>query len=94
MRAIGRCVVVLDEGNQQLGGGAERHETTEELIGELLTFLNDQQDAFFILTANEIASLPDAFTRPGRFDAVYFVDLPSRRAAGGDLVDLPPEVRD
>ena len=76
IRAIGKCVVVLDEGNQQLGGGAERHETTEELIGELLTYLNDQQDAFFLLTANEIASLPDAFTRAGRFDAVYFVDLP------------------
>ncbi len=76
IRATGKCVVVLDEGNQQLGGGAERHETTEELIGELLTYLNDQQDAFFLLTANEIASLPDAFTRAGRFDAVYFVDLP------------------
>ena len=77
IRATGKCVVVLDEGNQQLGGGAERHETTEELIGELLTYLNDQQDAFFLLTANEIASLPDAFTRAGRFDAVYFVDLPA-----------------
>jgi len=79
VRAIGKCVVVLDEGNQQLGGGAERHETTEELIGELLTYLNDQQDAFFLLTANEIASLPDAFTRAGRFDAVYFVDLPNAK---------------
>jgi hypothetical protein len=77
IRAVGRCVVVLDEGNQQLGGGAERHETTEELIGELLSFLNDQRDAFFILTANEIESLPDALTRAGRFDAVYFVDLPT-----------------
>ena len=83
IRAIGRCVVVLDEGNQQLGGGAERHETTEELIGELLTFLNDQQDAFFILTANEIASLPDAFTRAGRFDGVYFVDLPTAEQREG-----------
>ncbi len=79
VRAIGKCVVVLDEGNQQLGGGAERHETTEEMIAELLTYLNDQQDAFFILTANEIASLPDAFTRPGRFDGVYFVDLPGAK---------------
>ena len=78
VRAIGRCVVVLDEGNQQLGGGAGAPvETTEELIGELLTYLNDQQDAFYLLTANEIASLPDAFTRPGCFDGVYFVDLPS-----------------
>lgn len=77
IRAIGPCVVVLDEGNQQLGGGAERHETTEEMIGELLTFLNDQQDAYFILTANEIKSIPDPLTRPGRFDAVFFVDLPT-----------------
>jgi hypothetical protein len=60
VRAVGRCVVVLDEGNQQLGGGAERHETTEEMIGELLTFFNDQEGAFFLLTANEIATLPDA----------------------------------
>ena len=77
IKAIGPCVVVLDEGNQQLGGGAERHETTEEMIGELLTFLNDQQDAYIILTANEIKSIPDALTRPGRFDRVYFVDLPN-----------------
>jgi hypothetical protein len=77
IRAIGPCVVVLDEGNQQMGGGSERHETTEEMIGELLTFLNDQQEAYFILTANEIKSIPDALTRPGRFDAVFFVDLPS-----------------
>ena len=77
IKAIGPCVVVLDEGNQQLGGGAERHETTEEMIGELLTFLNDQQDAYVIMTANEIKSIPDALTRPGRFDRVYFVDLPS-----------------
>ena len=77
IKAIGPCVVVLDEGNQQLGGGAERHETTEEMIGELLTFLNDQQDAYVIMTANEIRSIPDALTRPGRFDRVYFVDLPS-----------------
>ena len=43
----------------------------------MLPFLNDQQAAYILLTANEIKSIPDALTRPGRFDAVFFVDLPA-----------------
>jgi hypothetical protein len=77
IRHVGRSVVMIDEGNQQLGGGTERHDVTERLIGSLLSYMQDQQEAYFLLTANEVKSLPDAFTRPGRFDAVFFVDLPT-----------------
>ena len=76
IRQLGRCVVMFDEGNQQLGGGRDRHEVTGRLIGSLLSFMQDQSGAFFVLTANEIASLPGPLMRAGRMDAVYFVDLP------------------
>ncbi len=76
IRQIGRCVVMFDEGNCQLGGSRDRHEVTGRLIGSLLSFMQDQSGAFFVLTANEVASLPGPLMRAGRMDAVYFVDLP------------------
>jgi len=76
IRQLGRCVVMFDEGNQQFGGSRDRHEVTGRLIGSMLSFMQDQSGAFFVLTANEIASLPGPLMRAGRMDAVYFVDLP------------------
>lgn len=76
IRQLGRCVVMFDEGNQQFGGSRDRHEVTGRLIGAILSFMQDQTGAFFVLTANEIASLPGPLMRAGRMDAVYFVDLP------------------
>jgi SpoVK/Ycf46/Vps4 family AAA+-type ATPase len=64
------------EGNQQFGGSRDRHEVTGRLIGAMLSFMQEQAGAFFVLTANEIASLPGPLMRAGRMDAVYFVDLP------------------
>jgi hypothetical protein len=76
IKQLGRCVVLFDEGNQQLGGGRDRHEVTGRLIGSLLSFMQDQSGAFFVLTANEIATIPAPLMRAGRMDAVYFLDLP------------------
>jgi hypothetical protein len=76
IRQLGRCVVMFDEGNCQFGGSRDRHEVTGRLIGAMLSFMQDQSGAFFVLTANEVASLPGPLMRAGRMDAVYFVDLP------------------
>ncbi|MCX7428794.1 MAG: AAA family ATPase [Planctomycetia bacterium] len=77
IRQLGRCVVMFDEGNQQFGGSRDRHEVTGRLIGAILSFMQDSTSgAFFVLTANEVASLPGPLMRAGRMDAVYFVDLP------------------
>lgn len=76
IRQIGRCVCLMDEGNLALGGGSGRHEVTDRLVGSLLSFIQDTPGPFFILTANEIASLPAPLMRAGRMDAIYFVDLP------------------
>ena len=49
-----------------------------------LTFLNDrvaqQIPVFFVCTANNVALLPPEFQRAGRFDAVFGVGLPSKKA--------------
>lgn len=48
------------------------------LFGHLLGWLNDHtSDVFFIGTCNDISKLPPEFARAERFDAVFFIDLPS-----------------
>ena len=48
------------------------------MFGTFLTWLNDHKtDVFVVCTSNDIAKLPPEFTRAGRFDAVFFLDLPS-----------------
>jgi SpoVK/Ycf46/Vps4 family AAA+-type ATPase len=46
-------------------------------FGAMQSWLNDHtSDAFVVCTSNDIRSLPSAFTRAERFDAVWFVDFP------------------
>ena len=62
------------------------------LFGSLLTWLNDHDsDVFFIGTCNDISKLPPEFSRAERFDAIYFLDLPSvqqKRAIWKIYLDL------
>lgn len=39
--------------------------------------MNDQNKAFIVATANNIRELPAEFLRSGRFDSIWFVDLPA-----------------
>ena len=53
--------------------------TTEWAVhfGNFLTWLSEKtSDVFIIATANEVESLPAALLRGGRFDAIFWVDLP------------------
>jgi SpoVK/Ycf46/Vps4 family AAA+-type ATPase len=46
-------------------------------FGALLSHMADHAgDSFFIFTANDITKLPAEFTRAGRLNAIFFVDLP------------------
>jgi SpoVK/Ycf46/Vps4 family AAA+-type ATPase len=46
-------------------------------FGTMLSHMADHAgDSFFIFTANDIAKLPPEFTRAGRLNAIFFVDLP------------------
>ena len=48
------------------------------LFGTLLSWMNDHEsDVFLIATCNDVAKLPPEFSRAERFDALYFLDLPT-----------------
>lgn len=79
--AISPCVLWIDEiekafaGVGSVGGG---NEVTTRLFGQFLTWMQEKENTVFIVaTANDISKLPPEFLRKGRFDELFFVDLPS-----------------
>jgi ATP-dependent 26S proteasome regulatory subunit len=85
IEAMAPCVLYIDEIDKALsgaGGGALDSGVSDRQFGTLLTWFNDHEsDIFTIATCNDISRLATAskgaFTRAGRFDALFFVDLPS-----------------
>ena len=79
--AFGNCVLFLDELEKMFSGtkgGLKDSGTTMGMFSHFLTWANDQKTAFIVATANNIRELPPEFLRAGRFDAIWFVDLPTR----------------
>ncbi len=51
---------------------------SRRLLGYFLTWLQEKQaDLFLVATANDVFSLPPELVRKGRFDEIFFVDLPT-----------------
>ncbi len=51
------------------------------VLGSFLAWLQDRQgDVFVVATANDVSRLPPELLRKGRFDEIFFVDLPDREA--------------
>lgn len=62
-------------------GGDSDGGVSKRVFGTFLSWLQDRQgDVFVIATSNDIAQLPPEFIRKGRFDEVFFVDLPKPAA--------------
>ncbi|MEK7743855.1 MAG: AAA family ATPase, partial [Elusimicrobiota bacterium] len=54
---------------------------SQRILGSFLSWLQERKgDVFVVATANDIARLPPEFIRKGRFDEIFFVDLPSAPA--------------
>jgi hypothetical protein len=52
---------------------------SQRLFGAFLTWLQEKKDGVFVVAAaNDIARLPPELLRKGRFDEIFFVDLPSQ----------------
>jgi ATP-dependent 26S proteasome regulatory subunit len=80
--AIAPCILWCDEIEKGLSGlrssGQSDSGTTSRVIATFLTWMQEKKsDVFIICTANQHESLPTEFLRAGRFDEVFFVDLPS-----------------
>ena len=66
----------IEKGFAQDAGGP-----TRRVLGTLLTWLQEKEsEVFFVSTANEVKDLPPELLRKGRFDELFFVDLPDRQA--------------
>ncbi|MDO9355183.1 MAG: AAA family ATPase [Solirubrobacteraceae bacterium] len=58
-------------------GGSSDGGTSLRILGTLLTWMSERDDGVFIVaTANDISALPPELVRKGRFDELFFVDLP------------------
>jgi SpoVK/Ycf46/Vps4 family AAA+-type ATPase len=81
IEAIGRCVVWLDEIEKALAGatqGAADGGVSSDALGALLVWMQERVgEAFVIATTNDAAALPPEITRKGRFDELWWVDLPN-----------------
>jgi AAA+ superfamily predicted ATPase len=52
---------------------------SQRMFGSFLTWLQEhQQPVFVVATANDIEALPPELLRKGRFDEIFFVDLPTK----------------
>lgn len=80
IEAIGRCVLWIDEIEKAMAGsssGASDGGVSADALGVVLNWMQERtSEAFVIATANDVSSLPPELLRKGRFDEVFFVDLP------------------
>jgi len=58
-------------------GGTEDGGVSQRILGSFLSWMQDRKgEVFIVATANNIERLPPEFLRKGRFDEIFFVDLP------------------
>lgn len=81
--AISPCVLWIDELEKAfagIGGAGGAADVTTRLFGTFLTWLQEKTSlAFVVATANKIEKLPPELLRKGRFDEIFYVDLPNRK---------------
>jgi SpoVK/Ycf46/Vps4 family AAA+-type ATPase len=83
--ALSPSILWLDEIEKGLSGiqssGSTDGGTTSRVFGTFLTWMQEKtKPVFVVATANNIAQLPPELLRKGRFDEIFFVDLPSTKA--------------
>jgi SpoVK/Ycf46/Vps4 family AAA+-type ATPase len=73
------CVLWIDEIEKGLAGsGTDSTGITTRLVGQFLYWLQESAARVFVVaTANDVRSLPQELLRSGRFDDLFFVDLPT-----------------
>lgn len=76
---VAPCVLWIDEIEKGLAGsGGSDGGTSSRIVGHFLYWLQEGRARVFVVsTANDISKLPPELFRRGRFDELFFVDLPS-----------------
>lgn len=81
--AVAPCVLWIDEIEKGLSGtqssGLTDGGTTSRIFSTILTWMQEKsRPVFVVATANNISILPPELLRKGRFDEIFFVDLPNK----------------
>lgn len=78
---VAPCVLWLDEIEKALAGatqGAADGGVSGDALGAILQWMQDRAGSVFVVaTANDVSQLPPELLRKGRFDDLFFVDLPT-----------------
>ncbi len=75
------CVLWMDEIEKGLASGEHDGGVSQRVLGTLLTWMAERRaPVFLVATANAIHRLPPELVRKGRFDELFFVDLPAEAA--------------
>lgn len=82
VNSVGKCVILIDEVEKSLSNsavsGAGDSGVSSRIFGTFLTWLNDRSNpAFIVATTNDHTKLPAALIRKGRFDQLFWLDLPT-----------------
>jgi len=79
--AVSPCILWIDEiekGFSGLGSSGDSG-VSSRVFGTFLTWMQEKtKPVFVVATANNISSLPPEMLRKGRFDEIFFVDLPTK----------------
>jgi len=79
--AVAPCILWIDEIEKMFPSAALTSDAdaglSMRIFGAFLTWMQEKKAPVFIVaTSNDISSLPPEFLRKGRFDEIFFVDLP------------------
>lgn len=81
--AISPCVLWIDEMEKAfsgIGGDGSGSDVTMRLFGTFLTWMQEKKSPVFVVaTANDATKLPSELLRKGRFDELFYVNLPNNK---------------
>jgi len=84
------CILWIDEIEKGLSGAAGSNDggTSTRMVGQFLFWLQESTAKVFVVaTANDVTQLPPELLRRGRFDELFFVDLPAEEERK-DIINL------
>ena len=74
---VSPCVLWIDEIEKGLAGQNDSTGVGRRLVGQFLFWLQESRSRVFVVaTSNDVRSLPPELLRKGRFDELFFIDLP------------------
>ncbi|WP_310487605.1 AAA family ATPase [Chamaesiphon sp. VAR_69_metabat_338] len=81
--SISPAILFIDELDKAFAGTAGSGDsdggTSSRIFGSFLTWMQEKTSPIFVMaTANRVERLPGEFLRKGRFDEIFFVDLPTQ----------------